>query len=208
MSWEHKEFLKNKLGDYLYSHGFTVKKRFECLNNCSGSKKNTMSFYDNGTIQFVKCFRCNKIMDIFDIIGIDNNLYAMKDKYEYACNLYNLHDDYINSKDKNKVKNSKNELLKKQEYNKAKKLRYDKFYNKLVDKRKELLTKIETIKDKNCKEYQDIAFKLEFVDEYSNMIIEYNDNSIKLISEFKANFEEQYNIFKKYYLDIDIQQKA
>ena len=69
---KQKQFLLSKLPDYLKSKGINVNSNFFCLNPTDTAHIPSMSY--DASNYTVKCFNCNAVYNIFDLIGIDFNI--------------------------------------------------------------------------------------------------------------------------------------
>lgn len=81
-----KKFLLSKLPDYLKAKGINTEASFSCLNPKDTSHLPSMK-YDAAT-NTVKCFNCNTCYNIFDLIGLDNNLSSFSQQFAKAYELY------------------------------------------------------------------------------------------------------------------------
>ena len=81
-----KKFLLSKLPDYLKAKGINTESSFSCLNPKDTSHLPSMK-YDAAT-NTVKCFNCNTCYNIFDLIGMDNNLSSFSQQFAKAYELY------------------------------------------------------------------------------------------------------------------------
>ena len=81
-----KKFLLSKLPDYLKAKGINTEASFSCLNPNDTSHLPSMK-YDAAT-NTVKCFNCNTCYNIFDLIGLDNNLSSFSQQFAKAYELY------------------------------------------------------------------------------------------------------------------------
>lgn len=81
-----KKFLLAKLPDYLKAKGINTESSFSCLNPKDTSHLPSMK-YDAAT-NTVKCFNCNTCYNIFDLIGMDNNLSSFSQQFAKAYELY------------------------------------------------------------------------------------------------------------------------
>ena len=77
-----KKFLLAKLPDYLKAKGINTESSFSCLNPKDTSHLPSMK-YDAAT-NTVKCFNCNTCYNIFDLIGMDNNLSSFSQQFAKA----------------------------------------------------------------------------------------------------------------------------
>ena len=108
---EKKEIIKNKLTEYLYLQGIDTNKPFLCLNPEHEDTNPSMNIAPDK--QHVKCFSCGAYFDIFDLIGIDNNLKEFKDQYKKALEIFNIGE---NSKMKNIILPLKEEVNPEKDY--------------------------------------------------------------------------------------------
>lgn len=83
-----KNFLKDKLEDYLHSKGINPRKSFNCLSPDHNDESPSMSYYKGG--KNVHCFGCDASYDIFDLIGLDYGLTEYNDQLKKACELYGV----------------------------------------------------------------------------------------------------------------------
>jgi hypothetical protein len=198
MHFEHKATIKNMLELYLKDKGIDTTKRFRCFNNCDGSSKLTMGFKHD----MVNCFRCGTKFDTFELIGLDYNLNTFREQYQQACIIFNLEDEFNKYKYKKTALKAKNSIVDNRKEEELKEKKYNDFYNKLIKRKFELKKELEGVKDRMSKDYQDICFKIDFIDDFTGQILEYNNKSLELIKDFKRLYKLSYNQFKKYYLDV------
>ena len=83
---KQKQFLLTKLPDYLKSKGINVNSNFFCLNPTDTDHIPSMSY--NASNYTVKCFNCNAVYNIFDLIGIDFNISDFSHQFIKAHELY------------------------------------------------------------------------------------------------------------------------
>ena len=83
---KQKQLLLSKLPDYLKSKGINVNSNFFCLNPSDTDHIPSMSY--NGSNFTVKCFNCNAVYNIFDLIGIDYNISDFSHQFIKAHELY------------------------------------------------------------------------------------------------------------------------
>lgn len=78
---------KPLLADYLINkHNINIDKPFTCLNPNHEDKHPSMSYWKKNNI--CKCFACDAIYDIFDVIGLDYGVESFKEKLEIVDKLY------------------------------------------------------------------------------------------------------------------------
>lgn len=82
-----KQYIKDKLTDYLTTKGIDINKPFNCLNPLHNDKKPSMS-YDKKRNK-CHCFSCQEDYDTFDLIGIDYNT-SGNDTFLKAYELYGI----------------------------------------------------------------------------------------------------------------------
>jgi hypothetical protein len=133
------------------------------------------------------------------MIEFDYGLCSFKEQYEKLCIIYSLDDEVAQyTQNKQEIQSVINmndvELKKKQKFNN--------FYCKLADKKKDFTNVLNLIENKNLAIYQDLQFKIEFIDRFLNNNLEYNNNSLENIKNFNKNYELEYNNFRKYFLEI------
>lgn len=85
---EAKEYLKEKLGDYLESTGRSTKQNINCINPEHEDRNPSMSY--DAKRNKLKCFACEVDYDLFDVIGIDYDLKDFNAKLNQACELYGI----------------------------------------------------------------------------------------------------------------------
>ncbi|MBR8700472.1 MULTISPECIES: toprim domain-containing protein [unclassified Fusobacterium] len=78
--------IKEFLGEYLQLKGVNVNKLFTCLDPNHEDKHPSMSYYKDKNI--CKCFGCGKVMNIFEIIGLEYGLTDFNDQLKKAVELY------------------------------------------------------------------------------------------------------------------------
>lgn len=83
---KQKQFLLTKLPDYLKSKGINVNSNFFCLNPTDTDHIPSMSY--NASNYTVKCFNCNAVYNIFDLIGIDFSISDFSHQFIKAHELY------------------------------------------------------------------------------------------------------------------------
>ena len=83
---KQKQFLLSKLPDYLKSKGINVNSNFFCLNPTDTAHIPSMSY--DASNYTVKCFNCNAVYNIFDLIGIDFNISDFSHQFIKAHHLY------------------------------------------------------------------------------------------------------------------------
>ena len=83
---KQKQFLLSKLPDYLKSKGINVNSNFFCLNPTDTAHIPSMSY--DASNYTVKCFNCNAVYNIFDLIGIDFNISDFSHQFIKAHELY------------------------------------------------------------------------------------------------------------------------
>lgn len=88
-----KQDLISRLPYYLDATGRSSKKAFRCLNPAHEDVHPSMRYDDN--IKKVHCFSCGATYDVFDIIGIDNNIDPGEDnrfpeRYNLACEYFHI----------------------------------------------------------------------------------------------------------------------
>lgn len=93
---QDKEYIKEKLEEYLNSKGINTQKPFKCLNPAHEDKHPSMS-YDPSRNK-VKCFSCGADYDTFDIIGLDYGLSSFMDQLNKAKDIF-----YIGKQKENKT---------------------------------------------------------------------------------------------------------
>lgn len=82
-----KQFIKDKLTDYLTTKGIDTNKPFNCLNPLHNDKKPSMS-YDKQRNK-CHCFSCNADYDTFDLISIDYSITG-NELFKKAYELYGI----------------------------------------------------------------------------------------------------------------------
>jgi replicative DNA helicase len=87
---EMKEYFKLKLPDYLKDKGYSLRRKFHCLNPKHDDKNPSMS-YDKEKYK-VHCFSCGVSYDIFDLIGIEYNLKSFSEQFSKACEIFNVNE--------------------------------------------------------------------------------------------------------------------
>lgn len=195
MKFIYKQEIKNKLGEYLQmTRNINTKKKFMCIDNGCKAKNPSMGYKND----MVYCFVCHEYYDIYNIIGIDYNLDTFKAQYEQACIIFNYDDNFNKSEYKKNMQKIKNIAYEKKTIEDQKQQRYDNFYNKLVDKRKEFIQAMELLSNyKECKAYQEYMFNVNFIERFLNDIIEYSQESLNKISNFNKLYEYEYNQFRQ-----------
>lgn len=83
---KQKQFLLSKLPDYLKSKGINVNSNFFCLNPNDTDHIPSMSYTPSNYT--VKCFNCNAVYNIFDLIGLDYNISDFSHQFIKAHELY------------------------------------------------------------------------------------------------------------------------
>lgn len=83
-----KDEAKARIEDYLRSKGLPLKGLFRCLNPAHPDAHASMS-YDRDR-QRVRCFACEAVYDIFDLVGLDYGLQDFPAKLAKTCELYNI----------------------------------------------------------------------------------------------------------------------
>lgn len=199
MNFEHKETIRHKLADYLKDKGIDYNKRFNCF-DCS---KKHMSYKGletdgKGFGYYVKCYSCQAYYDIFSLIQKDYGLNTFREQYQQACILFGLEDEFNKHKYKKTAKQVKNNIAEKSIKENKNIERYNKFYDKLCKKERQLTETLKYIDDPLTYEYQEIQFKIDFISEYTKKLLEYNKDSIALIEGFNEEYNKRYEQFKKY----------
>ncbi|MCA9380924.1 hypothetical protein KC678_01535 [Candidatus Dojkabacteria bacterium] len=80
---------KVSLKDYLYTHNFSVKeykKPFLC--KFHEDHNPSAAIYNTNKGDFYICFACGVKGDIFDIVGLVENLPRFKDQYKFLKEMY------------------------------------------------------------------------------------------------------------------------
>lgn len=88
-----KERLKERLGEYLQNERILEKGNFSCLNPDHNDKHGSMSLKEN----YVKCFACDVVYDIFDVIRIRENKPTFKEQFDFACEYFGIIQDRYKS---------------------------------------------------------------------------------------------------------------
>ena len=88
-----KAELIDRLPEYLNATGRSTTKKFRCIN--PAHKDNTPSMSYDEKHKKVHCFGCGVNYDIFDVIGLDNNIApgdktSFPEKYNLACDYFNI----------------------------------------------------------------------------------------------------------------------
>lgn len=83
---ETKETIKQHLPDLLRDMGLNPRKKFKCLNPDHDDSNPSMSY--NRKKLNVHCFSCGATYDIFDIVGLNNNLKDPKEIFKLTFDLY------------------------------------------------------------------------------------------------------------------------
>jgi replicative DNA helicase len=81
-----REYLRERIGDYLSEKGVPLDRAFRCLNPGHEDKHPSMGFNRGGGN--VHCFSCGATYDLFDLIGFDYRLSGFPDKLSKARELY------------------------------------------------------------------------------------------------------------------------
>lgn len=81
-----RNYLRNKLPDYLRSKGINPSSKFPCLNPEHHDRMPSMNY--SSADQCVRCFSCGASYDIFDLIGLDYGLKDAKSKFIKTHELY------------------------------------------------------------------------------------------------------------------------
>lgn len=81
-----RNYLRNKLPDYLRSKGINPSSKFPCLNPEHRDRLPSMNY--SITDQCVRCFSCGASYDIFDLIGLEYGLKDDKSRFIKTHELY------------------------------------------------------------------------------------------------------------------------
>lgn len=195
MKFIYKSEIKSRLAEYLQmTRNINTKKLFKCLNDGHTDKKPSMGCKND----MVYCFTCNARYDIYNLIGQDYNLDTFKAQYEQACKIFNYDDEFILAKYKKDMQEIKDNRLILMSIEEQKEQRYNNFYNKLVDKKKEFEKIMESLSNyKDSAIYQEYQFKTDFITRFLNDIIEFNQESLDKINNFNKLYEYEYNQFRQ-----------
>ena len=85
---QKKEYLKERLTDYLEEKNINIRKNFNCLAPDHDDLNPSMA-YDRKRNK-VHCFSCKADYDIFNLIEIDYGLTDYQSQFNKACELYGL----------------------------------------------------------------------------------------------------------------------
>jgi hypothetical protein len=201
MNFKYKSEIKLRLEDYLKLQGININRPIQCLNNNlhkNDDKKPSMSFKHD----MLYCFVCNTRFDVYMLIGHDYGLKTFKDQYEKACLLFGYQDEFNNIKYKQNMQEIKSNIINIKEDQEKKYIRFNKFCDKLTNKKREMINIISLIEDKNTVLYQDYQFKINFIDKFLLDNLECNSQSLENIKNFNKVYELEYNNFRKYFLEI------
>jgi hypothetical protein len=201
MNFKYKSEIKLRFEDYLKLQGININRPIQCLNNKlhkNDDKKPSMSFKHD----MLYCFVCNTRFDIYMLIGRDYGLNTFKDQYEKACLLFGYQDEFNNIKYKQNMKETKSNIISIKEDQEKKYNSFNKFCDKLTNKKREMIDIINLIDDKNTALYQDYQFKINFIDKFLLNNLECTSQSLENIKNFTRVYELEYNNFRKYFLEI------
>jgi hypothetical protein len=193
MNYPHKQFIKFKISDYLKVEYGIHKNRFKCISGTHEDKNPSMYLSKRYTAY---CNTCQANYDIYNLVQNDKGINTFKEQYEYLCNYFSLDDDFNKNIYKKNMKNIKNNYQKQKTDLEKMQLRYNKFWDKLVNKKRDLENVIKLL-DSNDIAYQDLQFKIEFINKFLNSILECNIESINKIKNFNKLFELEYEQFNK-----------
>lgn len=88
---EAREYVRQHLKEYLEYQGIDTRRNFKCINPNHQDNTPSMSYNEKNVQRpYVHCFSCNSTYDIFDVIGIFNNVYEFKDKEKIAYEFFNI----------------------------------------------------------------------------------------------------------------------
>ena len=108
---ETRTYLREQIEDYLNNEmGINTRGNFKCVAGTHDDNNPSMSL-DRKNLQ-AHCFQCGAKFDIFDLVGIHENISDFKDQLEYLCDIYNV--DIIHRKARTtaqKVTNPKKEKI-------------------------------------------------------------------------------------------------
>lgn len=91
---EARQYVKDRLEDYLQWKGINTRRQFRCLNPDHSDNNPSMSLDRNARCGIhCKCFSCGAYYDTFDLIGIDYGLTADADKFKKAYEIFQLTPD-------------------------------------------------------------------------------------------------------------------
>jgi hypothetical protein len=182
-------------------NGIDTRRLFRCLSLDHNDNKPSMSFKNDMVI----CFSCKARFDIYNLIGQDFGLESFKEQYEKACSIFGYQDEFNKNKYKKSIKKIKNEVINVKILEEKKFNRYNKFYDKLSEKRKKFndeLTVISACGGNNSKVYLSIKFDLDFIDRFLQSILVYDgDSTLQKINDFNSLYELEYSNFRKNFLD-------
>ena len=86
-SEEARTYLREQIEDYLNNDmGINTKGNFTCVAGTHDDNNPSMSL-DRKNLQ-AHCFQCGAKFDIFDLVGINENITDFRDQLEFLCDLY------------------------------------------------------------------------------------------------------------------------
>jgi len=201
MNFKYKNEIKLRLEDYLKLQGIDIDRPIQCLNSelhKNNDKKPSMSFKHD----MLYCFVCNSRIDIYMLIRRDYGINTFREQYQQACLLFGYQDEFNTVKYKENIKEIKSNIISIKEDQERKYNKFNKFYDKLTNKKREMIDIISLIEGKDTVLYQDYKFKIDYITRFLNDNLECNSKSLENISNFNKNYEFEYNNFRKYFLDL------